>query len=240
MRIIILDTETTDLNEPRLVQLGYKDLATGNIVNELFKPPVPIAWGAMATHHFTNEMVAEKPVFIGSEEYNKLNTLLQDNAVLVAHNAPFDILTLKNEGVVVPTWIDTCRVAQHTVPSEQHKLQYLRYFLNLPLMEATAHDALGDVLVLEALFAHLQKVVMEKYSLQGDDEVLHKMIELSQTPLLIKTIGFGKYKGMTFEELYNLDRAYLQWLHNSETQKAMGEQNENMVYTLKYYLDGGK
>ena len=44
---IFLDTETTGTAEKdRLCQLAYK-FETGKIVNELFKPPLPIAIEAM-------------------------------------------------------------------------------------------------------------------------------------------------------------------------------------------------
>jgi len=60
---IFLDTETTGTSEKdRLCQLAYK-LETGEIVNELFKPPLPIAIEAMSIHHITNEMVAGQPAF---------------------------------------------------------------------------------------------------------------------------------------------------------------------------------
>ena len=89
---IFLDTETTGTDEPdRLCQLAYK-LETGEIVNELFKPPLPIAIEPMSIHHITNEMVADKPAFKESPDYQKLVDLLNDDTnILVAHNAKFDV-----------------------------------------------------------------------------------------------------------------------------------------------------
>lgn len=236
MRILILDTETTTLDYPRVVQLAYKDVETGKIVNELFKPPTPISYGSMAIHHITNEMVANKPAFSGSQYYLELATAINDDAIIVAHNAPFDIQVLKNEGIIVKTFIDTCRVARHVVKSEHYSLQYLRYSLHLPITNATAHDALGDILVLERLFYYLKPIIKENFSLQSDEEIVHKMMQLSSQPLLLKTITFGKYNGKTYEEVSRLDKNYLQWLHNSETQKNSAEQREELVYTLKFYL----
>jgi hypothetical protein len=59
----------------RLCQLAYK-LETGEIVNKLFKPPLPIAIEPMSIHHITNEMVADKPAFKGSSDYQKWVDLL--------------------------------------------------------------------------------------------------------------------------------------------------------------------
>jgi len=238
MHPIFLDTETTGLDsDARLVQLAYKNSETGEIVNELFKPPQEISFGSMAVHHITNDMIASRPNFKDSLEKNKLVELLQDNC-LVAHNAPFDINILRNEEVLTSHYIDTLRVAQHLIESEQHNLQYLRYFLNLELKEPiTPHDALGDILVLEALYYYLENLVKEKFSLTTPEEIIKQMMELTETPILIKTFAFGKYVGKTFAEIAVQDKGYLQWLVNNETSKPELEQNQNLVYTLKFYLD---
>jgi len=76
---IFLDTETTGTAEKnRLCQLAYK-LETGEVVDELFKPPLPIAIDAMCVHHITNEMVENKPAFKDSKDYQKLVDLLNDD-----------------------------------------------------------------------------------------------------------------------------------------------------------------
>ena len=73
---IFLDTETTGTEkEDRLCQLAYKTEA-GKIANQLFKPPLPIKIDSMCVHHITNEMVADKPAFKDSHEYQKLVGLL--------------------------------------------------------------------------------------------------------------------------------------------------------------------
>lgn len=235
MSFIILDTETTD-REPnnRLVQLAYKNLSTGEIVNEYFKPATPITIGAMAIHHITNKMVEDKPLFEGSIHKTNLVELLKNN-ILVAHNAPFDIGVLKLEGVETGESIDTLRIARHLLDAEQYSLQFLRYLLDLNVT-ANPHDALGDILVLEALFNYLQKHVKEKFNYSADEEVLNKLIELTNQPVLMEVINFGKYKGKTFEEVASIDKSYLQWLFGSETQKPETEQNVELVYTLKHWL----
>ena len=235
MTILILDTETTDIDNARLVQLAYKNLATGAVINEYFKPPVPISFGSMAVHHITNDMVADKPLFQESPHHGALNDMLKE-AVLVAHNAPFDIQVLRNEGVTVPTHIDTLRVARHVLPTAQHALQYLRYALGLKVAQAAAHDALGDILVLEALYAHLTKAVAEKFSLATDEDIVKKMIDLTKAPVLLTTLGFGKYRGKSYEEVAKFDPGYLEWLLGSESQKKVEDQNEELVHTLKHYL----
>ncbi len=235
MQLIYFDTETTGLEkDARLVQLAYKISKTGKTVNEYFKPPIPISYGAMAVHHITEKMVEEKPTFQGSTAQSELISLLADH-IPVAHNATFDIQILKNDYVLIDKHIDTLRLARHLVTSEQYTLQYLRYFLNLDT-DGMSHDAHGDVMVLEALFSHLFTLVQEKFALTNDDEILAKMLELTQTPVLLKTFSFGKYFGKTFAEVSLSDRGYLEWLHGSESKKDKAEQNEDMLHTLSYYL----
>jgi len=235
MAIIIFDTETTDRDiNNRLVQLAYKNLSTGEFVNEYFKPSIPITFGAMAVHHITNEMVENKKPFAESEHKKNLIDSVVEN-IFVAHNAPFDIQVLKNEGVEVKKNIDTLRVARHLLESEQYSLQYLRYSLGLNVV-ADAHDALGDVLVLESLFQYLSKIVKDKFTLDSDEKIVDKLLELNDLPVLLTVVNFGKYKGKSFADVAEVDKGYLQWLFGSETQKSEPEQNKELVYTLKHYL----
>jgi exodeoxyribonuclease X len=115
---------------------------------------------------------------------------------------------------------------------EKYNLQYLRYFLEIHV-EATAHDALGDVLVLERLYERLKKKLIEKENL-NEEQALQKMIEISSHPSLFKTIKFGKYNGRQIEDIVIVDRGYLEWLL---AQKLESDQiDEDWIYTLKYYL----
>lgn len=233
-KLLFLDTETTgNLPEDRLCQLCYK--LDDKIVNELYKPPVPITIESMAVHHITEDMVADKPAFIGSKECDELTQLLSDGAILIAHNAKFDIAMLEKEGITPQKFIDTYRVARHLdsegkIPS--YRLQYLRYFLGIKI-EATAHDAKGDVLVLEQLFERLLKKIMEKESLSRETAI-EQMIDISSRPCLFKFINFGKYKNSSVEEVVQKDAAYLRWLLDEK--KKNPEEEEDWIYTLEMSL----
>ena len=210
---IFLDTETTGTEkDDRLCQLAYKTEA-GKIVNKLFKPPLPIAIASMCVHHITNEMVADKPAFKDSHEYQKLVGLLSgDKNILVAHNAKFDVDMLEKEGIRLKRVICTLKLARHMDPEgkiPKYSLQYLRYFLGIKV-EANAHDALGDILVLEKLFERLF-VKMSKNI--GSAAVENRMMEISSKPVLLSRMTFGKHKGKFFREI---PKDYLQWLSEQE------------------------
>ena len=224
---IFLDTETTGTEKKdRLIQLAYKT-EMGNIVNELFKPPLPISIDSMCVHHITNEMVADKPAFKDSKNHRKLVDLLNDDKnILVAHNAKFDVDMLEKEGVHPKKVICTLKLARHLdtegkIP--RYSLQYLRYFLGIKI-EANAHDALGDILVLEKLFERLF-VKMSKSI--GPAAVENKMMDISSKPVLLSRITFGKHKGEPFREIPG---DYLQWLSGQE------DLDEDLKFTVGYYL----
>jgi DNA polymerase III epsilon subunit-like protein len=222
---IFLDTETTG-NGPRdrLCQLAFKTDA-GLTVNELFNPGIPISIEAMSIHHITNEMVRQKPPFKGSAAWNQLRDQFRaHDAVMVAHNAAFDLDMLKKEGIEPQKSLCTLKLARHfdkdgEIP--QFGLQYLRYYLGLNI-DATPHTALGDILVLEALFKRIYARAVKEF---GDD-ALQRMIDVSNNPILIKKMPFGKHRGLKMEEV---PTDYLKWL-------ATTDLDADLRYTVDHYL----
>ena len=180
-------------------------------------------------------MVEGKPAFKESELFPILQNLLKEQ-VLIAHNALFDIAMLEAEGLEVPQFICTLRLARHldvdgVIP--EYGLQFLRYYLDLNV-EGRAHDAEGDVLVLEALFNRLFEKMKKENPELKDEEIIKQMIEISNTPSLIKKFTFGKHKDRSLEDVAREDRGYLEWLHTQKTQN--GEDDEDWMHTLRYYL----
>lgn len=234
-KIIFFDTETTG-NETKdfLCQIAYKN-GDEEFVG-LYKPEIKIPPAASAVHHISNKMIADKPSFKESPDSKKIKKLFEDkNSVVVAHNAPFDLMIIKKEDIVPTNFICTLRLARHLDKEEkieQYKLQYLRYFLEIDI-EATAHDALGDVLVLEKLFERLKNKVMKEKGVD-EDGAIAKMIEISSHPSIFTKLNFGKYKGKRIEEVVSLDRGWLEWLLR---EKEKSDQiDEDWIYTLKHYL----
>lgn len=41
-----------------------------------------------------------------------------------------------------------------------------------------------------------------------------------------KYVGFGRYKGLTYERLWDLDRHYCHWFHNAGKTKLWGSEAE--------------
>lgn len=234
-KFLFFDTETTgNTKDDFICQLAY--MQNGKEFSEFYRPPVPIPPEASAVHHITNKMVAGKRPFKESTDYPVLKSLFESNEVIpVAHNAKFDLAMLAKEGIVPPRTICTLRVARHLDRDNKiprYNLQFLRYYLELEV-DAEAHNALGDVKVLVALFERLYAKMLETSG--GDtDMVLKNMLEISARPSLIPLFTFGKYQGQRVATIAERDPGYLAWLLNEKQKNDTDE--EDWIYTLRQYV----
>lgn len=242
-KYIILDTETTGTGDlDRVIQLGYIVLGAKEVEvqNEFFSSNVPISFGAMEVHGITPDMIEGKPPCKESISYKRLLELNTDENYMIIHNAPFDIGMLEKEGFKTKMKvIDTLRVAKHVLPDEEaHRLQYFRYKMNLYKDEkkeadalgvvVKAHDAIGDVLVLKLLLSKLKEEVAAKFPSENPVE---KMVDLTNTPILVQSFKFGKYKGKSLKEVASSDAAYLRWMLT-----GMENLDEDMRYSINSVL----
>ena len=242
-KYIILDTETTGTaDNDRVIQLGYIVLGSNPIEvhNEFNSSDVPISFGAMEVHGITPDLLAGKPVCTETSAYKRLLELNTNENYLIIHNAPFDIKMLEKEGFSTQMKvIDTLRVAKHILPDEEaHRLQYFRYKMELYKEEekeaatlgvvVKAHDAIGDVLVLKLLLSKLRVAVQTAYP---NENAVEKMVDLTNTPILIKTFRFGKHKGKELVEVAREDAGYLRWMLSS-----MDNLDDDMRYSINTAL----
>ena len=83
----------------------------------------------MAIHHITQKMVADKPPFKESDEYEKHQKLVSDiNNVIIAHNAHFEMSMLERKGIYTQRSIFIIKLARYlnkngAIP--KYNLQYL-------------------------------------------------------------------------------------------------------------------
>lgn len=242
--LIFFDTETTgNEDKDRLCQLAYKTLnqSISEMFDELYNPPLPIGVASQAVHHITPKMVAEKTAFIESKDFNSIKNLFENsNTVLIAHNVKFDVEMMKKENITCTNTIDTLKIVRHLDPEmkiERHNLQFLRYLLELDNdidEKIQAHDAKGDVLILEKLFVRLFTKLKEIEKLD-DEQTIERMIEISQAPSLITKFTFGKHLGKKVADVALSDRGYLEWLLNTKRQSEQDE--EDWIYTLEHFLN---
>ena len=129
------------------------------------------------------------------------------------------------EGIYTQRVICTLRLARYldkngVIP--KYNLQYLRYFLGLEI-EAKAHDAPGDILVLESLFSRLHAKFRGNGKLM---DPVQEMINMSNNPVMIARMPYGKHKGILFNEV---PKDYLEWLSGTEL-------DEDMAFTVRKQL----
>ena len=242
-RYVLFDTETTGNQEKdRIIQIGGMIVHSKDkieIYDELCVADVPITIEAMEVHNITPDAIESKPPYAELSFAKKLLEYNSAENYLIAHNISFDLGMLEKEGFENNyTLIDTLRCAKHLLPEmPYHRLQYLRYALELYKLEGAeadklgitikAHDAIGDVLIMKLLLSELVKRTQEKFA--GVNPMV-KLAELTQTPVLMKTFKFGKYKDREIEEICKADKGYITWMQNNM------DLDEDMMFTLEHYL----
>jgi len=240
---VLFDTETTgNQDSDRIIQVGamiVHDREHIEVFDELCSTTVPISIEAMEVHNITPEIIEGKIPFSQTKFAKEVEKYNSQENYLIAHNIGFDLGMLEKEGFTNHyTLIDTVRVARHLLPDQPyHRLQYLRYALDLYKTEAVeaqklgitikAHDAIADVLVMKLLLSKLVQLIQEQFP---GINPMQKMAELTKTPVLIKTFKFGEYKDRDIEEVSREDMGYLQWMYKNL------DLDEDMQYTLKQYL----
>lgn len=207
--LLFLDTETTGFAHNRLLQLGFEHHPSGQQYDEIFLPPVPVEKGATEVHGITQLQANGGYVFKESAAHQLLLDHIQKGAIVVCHNTDYDIgKVLKNEGIAVPRYICTMKVARQLLPSEpNHKLQDLcsRIGFTCPEHPRKAHDAFSDVMTMIGLFAYLCKI--ERADERSDEEIIAKFEKLSTG--IPDVMPFGKFKGIEFAKL---PEDYVAWM----------------------------
>ncbi len=206
-----------------------------DVFDDLCSAPVPIQIEAMEVHGITPNLIEGKPLYAETPFKKMLDEFNNDKNFLIAHNLPFDLAMIKKEGFEEKiNLIDTLRCSRHLFgDSPHHRLQYFRYSLELYRDEEAeaqkhnitikAHDAIGDVLIMKLL---LSKLVAKAKELYPEVSPIAKLVELTKTPVLVKTFKFGKHKDRLIEEICREDSGYIGWMRKNM------DLDEDMIYTL--------
>ena len=183
---VVFDTETTGLNPlegEEMIEIGAVKIKNGIVLDrfdELIKPTRLISDKITAITSITNEMVKDS-----DNELTVLNRFinwLDDDNVLVAHNANFDMSFIK--------------------------MAYTKY--NLGTFNYTVIDTLGlSRFITTAEKYHNLTVLMERYKIEWDENKHHRAdYDAEGTSLVLyKLIDCLKDKKIsTLEELYLIPR----------------------------------
>lgn len=167
---VVFDTETTGLLPERgdeIVQIAAVRIINGKRVEgetfeTLVNPGRAIPASSSAVHRVTDAMVADAP---GVAEVVRKFHRFCEGAVLVAHNAPFDMEFLyRREAELGISFanpvLDTVLLSAVVFGrQETHTLDALCHRLDVRLTEAARHTAMGDAVATADAFLRLQAVL---------------------------------------------------------------------------------
>jgi exodeoxyribonuclease X len=170
----------------------------------LIDPGRSIPATASAVHHLTSADVAGAPTLASIAPEL---TARCANAIVVAHNARFDLSFLPMLAGLPA--LCSMRFAQLALPDAPNfKNQVLRYHLNITdarLKHAAAHRALGDAIVTSHVFA----CCVDRYLAEGGVDDVASLACALAGPIELESFRFGKHRG---EPLAAIPSDYLVWL----------------------------
>ncbi|MDA0339516.1 MAG: DNA polymerase III subunit epsilon, partial [Proteobacteria bacterium] len=166
MREIVLDTETTGLSPEqgdRVVEIGCIELVnhmpTGETYHTYVNPQRDMPVGAFNVHGLSEEFLSTKPLF--ADVAGAFLDFIGD-AVLVAHNASFDMgfLNMELERVKKPVIpyhrvVDTLAIAKKKYPGAQNNLDALCRRFEVDNSDRELHGALLDSELLAEVYLEL-------------------------------------------------------------------------------------
>ncbi|WP_017671641.1 DNA polymerase III subunit epsilon [Blastomonas sp. AAP53] len=166
MREIIFDTETTGLSPDeghRMVEIGCIEMvgrmATGRTFHAFFNPEMPMPPEAERVHGHSDAFLADKPLFAAGVD--DLLEFLGD-AVLVAHNAGFDMRFLNAElarvdrpAIPMTRVVDTVAMARTRFPGSPASLDALCKRFGVDRSHRVLHGALLDAELLAQVYIEL-------------------------------------------------------------------------------------
>lgn len=186
LNFVVFDSETTGLDPARdkVVQLGAVRIVNGRVIASerfemLVNPGCPIPAQSTRVHRITDAMVAGAPDF---ETARTAFRAFAGDAVLVAHNAPFDMAFLNAGGMHFDNRVmDTVHLSAIVFGgAATHTLDALCDRLGIEIPEALRHTALGDAMataeVLTALLPILEGMGLKSFEQVRTEALKHRRI----------------------------------------------------------------
>jgi DNA polymerase-3 subunit epsilon len=165
LTFVVFDTETTGLtpSTDSIVQIAAVRLVngrrvTGEVFDTLVDPKRPIPASSTDVHGITDSMVVGAPDIVeAGRQFHKF----AEGAVLIAHNAPFDMEFLRRQeerigAVFDHPVLDTVLLSAVVYGQlEQHSLDALTARLGITIPEEARHTAIGDTVATADAFLKL-------------------------------------------------------------------------------------
>lgn len=180
VREIVFDTETTGFDAAkgdRLVEIGAVELInhlpTGRVYHQYINPQREVPEDAFKVHGLSYEFLKDFPTF--DQVVDEWLEFVGDDAVLVAHNATFDITFCNFEQKALNKaefdWgrvVDTLEIARNMFPGSRVNLDALCKRFGIDNSNRTKHGALLDAELLAEVY--LQLIGGQEPSMMFDDK----------------------------------------------------------------------
>jgi len=163
LNFVVVDLEATGAKMPpnRVIELGAYRISQGRIVDKfltLVNPEIPIPRFVISLTGITNEMVKDAPVF--ADVAPRWLDFVND-AVLIAHNSPFDTSFLNHEisrvypgHRMVNPHLCTVKLSRRVFPGlNNYRLDTVADHFSIPILQR--HRAGSDALATAEVFLHL-------------------------------------------------------------------------------------
>ena len=234
-----VDVESTgvDLRNDRIIQLAFLKVQDENFeaFDDLCYTDIEMNEVVVGIHHITNAMLQDKYWPDETDSFIELAKGNSETNYFISHGNELDLKMLANDELeIVMQCIDTDKCARHLLKeAASYKLQDLIVTCELSnkadalakkigLTDIKAHDALSDALWHYILFELLLKKV---------DGKIETLVELTATPMLLEKVTFGKYKGKSYEEVFNTATLDMVWMYNN-----MALEWPDLEFTLEHWL----
>ena len=160
-RVVAFDTETTGCSwRDEICQIAAVEYLAGEASRTFAAyicPSCPMSWGAYRVHRLSMDFLREN----GDAPGNAMRAFFDfvgDDALLVAHNSPFDMRMLRQECAkfglnFAPRGLEICdslSLSRRLLPGISHALGYLVDYFGVGVRNT--HDALDDARACAAVF----------------------------------------------------------------------------------------
>jgi len=203
----VIDVETTGLDprSDRVVEVVRVRVRGGRILerfSSLVNPQRRIPPAASAIHGIFDGDVARAP---GLRRLRRRIEWLTHDAVIVAHNARFDLSFLPF--IADRPTLCTLQLARRLVDAPNYRNEMLREFLQLETARplGTAHRAAADAEVTAALLLEL----LRRYRRGSHRPSLSAVLETLARPKPLERFAFGTHRG---KPVIEVPSGYLRWI----------------------------
>ncbi len=228
--LIFFDLETTGVNisKDRIVEISLiKVMPSGQEIEKTLRinPEMPIPAEATTVHHITDEDVKNAPTF--KQVAKELGKFFEGCDIAGFNSNKFDIPLLMEEFLRADVNVDLSRHRFIDVQTIFHKMEQrtlvaaYKFYCGKNLEDA--HSANADT---KATYEVL-KAQLDRYpELKNDVEFLstfsthNRNVDLAGRIIYndqkVPVFNFGKYKGVSVEEVLRKDMGYYGWMMNGD------------------------